>query len=617
MTTPLQRVASTGQYVFHGQRSASPGVPDDASAHTVPSDSAPDVGPEETHADLLDTLTARSDAYRDLKLVGRPEATAFRPRIAFDTVSNDTEDERPFDDYPRGRGRSPSPSHVSPLSSPGGGDFLSARSSYGLVRMLSPRRPEYPTTPITTRKGCTYTAEHRDYDALYQGRLRDATGAVREPVLRHRVILVYVSGRKHTWVALDWVLNQFVEDGDSVIVVSAIPRGFASAPSRVTAQPGVPLSPRMRLRQRHRADNLRVIARDLMTYMRTVVKPHVIARLVVELTVGDTKNVLKDMYRLYEPNVVCTGTKPTALGAPLKSWLSSKLTDRMVKNFPLPVIVVPAVNMSEFELGLAGAPSDDTGRPCGPGPASPATASAPASEPPSESELDSDVASINSDSSYSSYDEISRLYSTYKRTLHADLRKARHCTFDDTYFSRFLTTISDKSIEFCQEVRDVQPDFKGRGAKLARAITGSNSFGAIPYKTKSLLAPVESPPPKPPSGSTGLSYKELKRLTTQKRASASGSPPPPPPPKIDVSEASPTPRSSTIKFGDLEAPARKGSPPTNLHKSRSYEGDSKVARPRLEPLKSHPDITNVLGDASPEPEPKKTKKRGKFWKLFK
>lgn len=617
MTTPLQRVASTGQYVFHGQRSASPDVPDNASAQTVPSDSAPDVGPEETHADLLDTLTARSDAYRDLKLVGRPEASAFRPRIAFDTVSDDTEDDRPFDDYPRGRGRLPSPSHVSPLLSPGGGDFLSARSSYGLVRMLSPRRPEYPTTPITTRKGCTYTAEHRDYDALYQGRLHDATGAVRDPVLRHRVILVYVSGRKHTWVALDWVLNQFVEDGDLVIVVSAVPRGFAQAPLRVTPQPGVPLTPRMRLRQRHRADNLRVIARHLMTYMRTVVKPHVIARLVVELTVGDTKNVLKDMYRLYEPNVVCTGTKPTALGAPLKSWLSLKLTDRMVKNFPLPVIVVPAVNMADFELGLAGAQLDDTaGRPCGPGPASPATALAPASEPPSESELDSDAASINLDSLYSLYDEILRLYSTYKRTLHADLRKARHCTFDDTYFSRFLTTILDKLIEFCQEVRDVQPDFKGRGAKLARAITGSNSFGAIPYKTKLLLAPVESPP-KPPLGGTGLLYKELKRLTTQKRASASASASPPPPPKIDVREASPTPRSSTIKFGDLEAPARKGSPPTNLHKSRSYEADSKVARPRLEPLKSHPDITNVLGDASPEPEPKKTKKRGKFWKLFK
>lgn len=37
------------------------------------------------------------------------------------------------------------------------------------------------------------------------------------------------------------------------------------------------------------------------------------------------------------------------MGAPLRSWQSSKLTDRIIKNFPLPVIAVPAVNMCQFE----------------------------------------------------------------------------------------------------------------------------------------------------------------------------------------------------------------------------------------------------------------------------
>ena len=37
-----------------------------------------------------------------------------------------------------------------------------------------------------------------------------------------------------------------------------------------------------------------------------VINPKIIARITVELVEGDTKEVLQDMYRLYEPNLVCT-----------------------------------------------------------------------------------------------------------------------------------------------------------------------------------------------------------------------------------------------------------------------------------------------------------------------
>ena len=48
--------------------------------------------------------------------------------------------------------------------------------------------------------------------------------------------------------------------------------------------------------------------------------------------------------------------------------------------------------------------------------------------------------------------------------------------------------ISDESVELCEEIISIQPNFIGNGAKLAREITGSNSFGNV-HKTKSMLEP--------------------------------------------------------------------------------------------------------------------------------
>ena len=42
--------------------------------------------------------------------------------------------------------------------------------------------------------------------------------------------------------------------------------------------------------------------------------------------------------------------------------------------------------------------------------------------------------------------------------------------------------ISDESVGLCEEIISIQPNFIGNGAKLAREITGSNSFGNVPIK---------------------------------------------------------------------------------------------------------------------------------------
>lgn len=710
-----------------------------------------DSGPKGISESLLSQLLNRqSEDYRDIvfEIPDHPDHARstkknYQKRVSFDTINLKYDDDRDDlgeyddDEFPyrrssniideynfsgsgcgvqslstRGRARSPDIYSRSPLASPNTSPsrrgLSPLRSGNDVSRLLAGSfRTDYPTRPIITHHGCTFTKVHKKFEDLYLGKLNNSDHGHLTPVLPHRVILVYISGRKHTWVALDWILNKFIENGDSVIVVAAINQNFNSrrklsssfsSPQRVVAK-----TLKVRLRQRNRPEFIKHIAKNIMTYMMEVINKDVIAKVSIEIAEGKTRSVLKEMYKLYEPNLVCTGTKQSSrISAPLKSWLSSKLTDRLVKNFPLPVIVVPAMNMIEFENGLK---NDIDKKYNGSMEVSDSVASSADSSGSSGSRTwsiytgkslsnvntvdsddqrrsewsyddrrasrgsnslrsvdsnemgtpnadnasinsDSSVESVGSDESYSSFDEITKVFRTYKLEIDNELNNCINQPMGDRFFSNFLVAISDKSAELCQELKSIDPDFRGKGAKLARAITGSNSFGRVPYKTKSLLQPIE---PALTAPSSGLSYKEMKRnlkLNAQRSSQAVNLSTP----SFTIEGASPVnvkppvtfedsaPRKTSLKFVDSVPPSKENSPtPANepsfkprlgsrlksktLSKSLSYDMDLPSPRPHLEPLKSHPDITAVLSNGASgsdsDREKDKRKKKGRFWKLFK
>ncbi|KAK6457084.1 uncharacterized protein RJT20DRAFT_37012 [Scheffersomyces xylosifermentans] len=511
----------------------------------------------------------------------------------------------------------------------------------------------YPTRPIVTHRGCTYSKVHKDFEPLYLNKLNNKQNGYLKPVLPSRVILVYLSGRRHTWVALDWILHNFIENGDTVIIVSATnsdmlmnPRRRNSFYTQDTFAP--PKTPKARFRMRNKPEYTKFIAKDIMSYVLEVINPNVIAKVTVEIAVGKTKDVLKEMYKLYEPNLVCTGTKPNmSISAPLRSWLSSKLTDRLVKNFPLPVIVVPAVNMTQFEFALQDEINSKNSKAAEQMDYSSSTSSAQSGTDSmtlsegsnvSSSALGTtnadtdDVSSVSSgtsgssvmsEESYSSYDEISQLYYDYKKDLATGFRKLRKQPMDESYFANQMKLVSEKSLTLCDDIRSVDPDFRGNGSKLARAITGSNSFGVVPYKTKSMLDPIIKP--------QSLSYSELKKNLQKKSVTSQTTSPlsTPEPPAIVVEhhdESTPSPR--TLKFVDAEVPKSskggKGPSLKLLQKSLSHDVDDNYnVRLKLEPLKSHPDMKTVfntdgISDVSVGKKGKKNKssKKKSFWKLF-
>lgn len=646
-----------------------------------PSDSQYDdrtlTGHRSSAKDLLEALNERSnDEYKTV--VFRTSAKSnpdYQNRVSFDTVEtqlgedplldfsdedyyspprrmlNDMDLRRLLNELDiRGRGRE---NDLLPMRSPGTSPatsptrMLSPICGMDMVRLFQ-NAIKYPTTPIITRRGCTFTKMHNQFEDLYLGKLLHKGLC---PVLPGRVILVYISGRKHTWVAMDWILRSFIEHGDTVIIVSAINYSL-DAKTRMIMRP---LSPshvqqdpvKKRIRERCRPEYVKQVAANVMRYAMKMVNPKIIAKITVEICEGPTKGVLKDMCSLYEPNLVATASKVNARkSAPLKSWNSSRLSDRLVKNFPLPVIVVPALNMGHYENFV----KNDIERSL---PAMLTTMSESTSKTSDKSnELaetsllsimkvvhsqdtdhsdDEDSVESHSDdshtedslhseamesdtssASFDSFEEIADLYNEYRHNVCRDIRKLTKESCDEQYFANFVRAISDHSLLFCEDLRGVDPDFRGQGAKLARVITGSNSFGAVPFKTKSLLAPVETSTLRA-SNQPGISISELKRslkLNAMKHDEGTTGPSiTVDPPSATVSPTS-TPKPTALTFSEQEKPARRKST-VPLKKYLSYE-ETSGNKVNIEPSKSHPDIRMVMTTDS-----EKKKKKKKFWGLFK
>lgn len=623
-------------------------------------------GAQQKQADeLYERLTNRlNEYYRRVQFrVKGNTAADYEGRVSFDTINIEYNEDVTYelsdddlgildathraarlsiDDGIRGRGRDREFfSGRSPSTSPT--RMMSPMRNVDLSFLLSMNQSRYPTRPIITRKGCTLTRMHKDFENLYLGNLLNKGLC---PVLPGRVILVYASGRIHTWVSIDWVLRSFIQHGDTVVIVSSLPHSLSAPSSKLSrySSPAKyrPMTDRMRKRQRNHPQFIKQIAADMMKYALSVINPNIIAKVIVEIAEGKTKDVLKDMYNLYEPNIVSTGSKVNSRNsAPLKSWNSSRLSDRLVKNFPLPVIVTPALNMSFYEKWLAGKVQGDhtqqgsvSLQDSGAFNESPEDTSAPTRHTnmsiihvPSESTTDqlfssdeesfSDVSvtsdiSANSESSLesaSSFHEIADLYDDYQRDVHKELKHLASKKIDENYFSNFIVAISDHSLQFCEDLRSVNPSFKGQGAKLARIITGCNTFGAVPYKTKSLIPPAET---KSNSVSNnGISIEDLKKsLRLNAERARQNQETQPLIPQIVVSEESISPpQHRSLKFIDNERSSRRVSRP--LKKFLSHE-DTTKAKPNLIATKSHPDI-RALGEM--EDKPKKKKKK-KFWKLF-
>ncbi|KAG7878052.1 hypothetical protein KL925_004634 [Ogataea polymorpha] len=265
----------------------------------------------------------------------------------------------PGSSYLASRGRSPhrdiSPhqslrANSSERSLSPGNPFMKRMGSVSPIRNISiagaMTSRQYPTSPIITHDACTLTKKHKDFDKLYSRQLGS-----RRPLLPDRNIMCYISGRKHTWVALDWCCNRLLEDGDSMVVTAAINPSSRSLFVRRLSSSSNQSREASEEYIRNSPEYAKVVTENIMKYIMAILNPNKILKITIELAVGGTKDVLKDMYSLYLPSLVVVAAKPTK-AASTRSWVTSRVTDRLVKNFHVPVVIVPSLNMDLFEEKL-------------------------------------------------------------------------------------------------------------------------------------------------------------------------------------------------------------------------------------------------------------------------
>lgn len=203
-----------------------------------------------------------------------------------------------------------------------------------------------------------------------------------------RTILCYIDGRKHTWVGLDWVITNFIADTDHLIVVTSLPSLTGKRKQNKYHKHGKSQTRNGRTRTRPSLNRMSSsmtvsdlessdsdtsddeseslwypgydfnVLKDKMHRIRTYIesillinKPEKEIKLTIEATVGKTINCLCDMTNIYMPDLIVLSNLNIDTCVNWKTK-SDYVSDKICTSFPIPVIVVPALYMTNFEKKL-------------------------------------------------------------------------------------------------------------------------------------------------------------------------------------------------------------------------------------------------------------------------
>ncbi|CAI4064528.1 hypothetical protein SUVZ_08G0650 [Saccharomyces uvarum] len=191
---------------------------------------------------------------------------------------------------------------------------------------------------------------------LYRG--DDATPFTKEQRRKHKIfqqkvgypnnprtILCYISGRKHTWVALDWTLCKIAQDMDHIVVLATLPRLICNKKKGRKEDTEWASG-----YQKEAIDQRLSDVFEYILQLLKVVKASV--KVTLEIVIGKTKKSLVDAINVHTPDVLVIATLKHKRNEKLVIYKSKKLADIFAVSFPIPVFIVPSKRMYSFELNL-------------------------------------------------------------------------------------------------------------------------------------------------------------------------------------------------------------------------------------------------------------------------
>ncbi|CCK68765.1 uncharacterized protein KNAG_0B03240 [Huiozyma naganishii CBS 8797] len=161
-----------------------------------------------------------------------------------------------------------------------------------------------------------------------------------------RTVVCNISGRRHTWVALDWTLDRLAKNGDHIIVVANLPK--LTKTNTTQAYDLYPWGD-----TGYSAADVFPACLNILEYSKFLLsKSNKHVKITIEVSVGKTKKILLDAVNLYHPNALVVGTTKWERTDTLVEKKSNCLKDKLCLYCPIPVFIVPAKRMYVFEHEL-------------------------------------------------------------------------------------------------------------------------------------------------------------------------------------------------------------------------------------------------------------------------
>jgi len=152
----------------------------------------------------------------------------------------------------------------------------------------------------------TLIAKHKDY----------------EYTKRSRTFLCGFDENEYSVYALQWLINELVDDGDEIVCLRVVEKEDAIAGDR-SVETG-----------RYRTE-----AESTMRDIQARNHDNKAINLILEFSIGKVNKVIDDMINLYEPAILVVGTRGKSLGG-FQGLLPGSVSKYCLQHSPVPVIVV-------------------------------------------------------------------------------------------------------------------------------------------------------------------------------------------------------------------------------------------------------------------------------------
>lgn len=191
------------------------------------------------------------------------------------------------------------------------------KSAAAAIASAKQKQVIYPSLNENNYKSVSLTMKHQDFD---------------QESLYPRTLLTVISGRRHTWNSLDWLLlteaslqgiPSFLQDGDHLVVAGLVPLKFLTSDSK--SVPRKKNSPEAKIQQKcesilqyivsHLPDNL-IRLKITVELIMDVPPPDPMALTTASARRAaktGTKFMLTHLFKQYQPMLVCVGNRSTSL----------------------------------------------------------------------------------------------------------------------------------------------------------------------------------------------------------------------------------------------------------------------------------------------------------------